>query len=105
MKLYSVITIESAPSPEERQRLAGKRTVAICTKIENAKEIVEKNVGDIFETSYTYAVIVEVESDLLYGGLALPYPELWYQWEGDVETGRYVAIEKPVEYERIVISF
>lgn len=105
MKLYSVITIVQGWPSEEAQKYGGSRTVIICTTLEIAEEVVLKNVGDIYETSYTYAVIVEFEADRLYGGLVTQNKEVWYRWEGDSETGKYIPCGKPEEYEQVLFSF
>ena len=115
MKLYSVITIVRGWPSEESQKSGGTRTVIICTTFENAEEVVLKNVGYIFETSYTYAVIVEFEADTLYGvgfeadklygGLSASNKEVWYRWVGNSETGKYIPCDKPEEYKNTIFSF
>ena len=103
MLLYSVTTIVPGWPSKEADRYGGKRTPVICTSLDLAKDIVENNRGDIFETTYRYAVIVTVFPDVLYGGVMEDeYAEYWYIWEGDYQTGRYVPSEKPEEYQRAV---
>ena len=105
MKLYSVITIVPGWPSAESEKFGGIRTVAICTSVERAKEIVEGNLGDIFETSYRFVVIVEFESDALYGGLGSRNNEWWYVWQEDSEDGKYYPASKPVEYSRVIFTF
>ncbi|MES3004931.1 MAG: hypothetical protein V4690_02345 [Patescibacteria group bacterium] len=105
MKLYSVITIvQGWPSPAA-ERFGGARTVAICTDLQQAKKVVEENIGDIFEKSYDFALVVEFEANQLYGGLDTEAAQYWYQWEGDSETGKYVPIDQPNEYQKVLFSF
>ncbi len=101
--LFSVTTIVPGWPSEESRRFGGKRTPIICTSLEIAKDVIERNVGDIFETTYRYAVITTIFPDVLYSYRGQEeYKEYWYVWEGDYETGKYVPCEKPKEYEKIV---
>jgi len=105
LKLYSVITIVPGwPSPET-ERQGGSRTVAICTSLERAKQIIERNEGDILEGSYGFALVVEFDADHLYGGNLSIGNQHWYQWAGDSEKGKYVPTTPPMEYQRILFSF
>lgn len=67
------------------------RSVAWFTELSEATQCVVKNWGDIFETSYTYAVIETLAEGL--------YPKVeaehWFEWIGDREKGGYQACEKP----------
>lgn len=101
MKLYTVTTIVEGWPSEESKKYGGLRTVVVCTSLERAKEIVENNEFDIFETSYTYAVIALIEADELYGGFNEREEEVWYKWEGDGETGKYLPSAKPEEYKNV----
>ncbi len=88
-RLYTVTTMAASA------RYGGTRTVAVCSTFEHAKEMVEKNQGDINETSYDFAIIEAVAVDWLYYILNESY---WYVWEGDHETGGYQPIEIPEAY-------
>ena len=92
-RIYTVSTIAESPS------YGGTRTVAACGSFAQAEEIILGNYGDIFETSYGFAVIEEVELDLLYGGF--DHQQWWYAWLGDAQTGGYRPIKTPAEYEHI----
>lgn len=94
VRLYTVTTIAPiAPSA----RYGGTRTPVVCSTFESAKSIVEKNKGDIFETTYRLAVIEAVVADWLYGGTL--DEQYWYVWKGDYESGGYVPIERPKQFE------
>jgi len=97
VRLYSVTTLASS------ERYGGKRTVAVCTSFERAKQMVEENEGDIFELSYCLAVIEGIAADCLYGGTpwALENEQYWYVWKGD-QDGSYRAIEVPAAYENCI---
>lgn len=81
----------------KNKRCGGTRTVAICATFERAREIVEKNEGDIWELSYNLVVIEAVLPDALYGGS--PSDETyWYRWER--KARRYNPIETPPGFEQ-----
>lgn len=96
MKLYTVTTI--APSGPS---YGGTRLVAICTQEQAAESMILRNACDMFETSYTYAIIEEVESDAMYGAVGLDNAR-WYKWAGTYETGRYLPCETPKEFLRTI---
>ena len=102
--LYAVTTIVPGWPSEISKRYGGKRTPVICTSLRRAKQIVENNEGDIFETTYGYAVIDKVLPNALYsfsGSAEEGYKEWWYEWEGTYKEGKYVPCSKPPEYSRI----
>jgi hypothetical protein len=90
--LYAVTTIA-----QRGAGYGGTRLVAICLTEERAREIIENNEGDIFETSYTWAVIEKVTPDTLYGGLEHFGSAKWYEWEGTCDDGKYVPLAGPTE--------
>jgi hypothetical protein len=94
VRLYTVTTIASS------ERFGGTRTVTVCDKFEQAKEIIENNHGDIYECSYSLAVIDTFVAGWLYHYLDEQY---WYRWVRDADGvyGSYKAIERPVEYYNI----
>jgi hypothetical protein len=101
MILYTVTTLERDYPQRGKGKRGDLRTPVICTTLERARDIVESNSMDIYETSYTYAVIESVVADEIYPH-AEPYVVLWYKWEGSYEEGRYVPIEAPEAFERVV---
>lgn len=103
MKLYTVTTVreEKAISKSDKEYMATHpRCVGVFSSLEKAKEVVEENIGDIFEYWYRWAVIEVIEVDYLYGGF--DREEYWYEWQGDGQTGRYISIEKPADWKNIV---
>lgn len=71
------------------------RTPGFFLTLEDAKECVEENWGDIHETGYDH-VVIEKMPEGLYGGITIGNnKEWWYKWEGDRDEGKYVEIEKP----------
>jgi hypothetical protein len=92
-RLYSVTTVAASP------RFGDTTTPAVCTTFRRAQEIVEENEGDIYETSYKLVVIEAFIANVLYGSSV--NEQYWYVWEGSVETGKYVAIERPAAYSMI----
>jgi len=97
-RYYSVTTIARNAS------FGGTRTVVICDSFEAAKEIVEKNRGDIFETSYMLAVIEAIAINRLYFYFTTENgsEQYWYRWAGDYMRGKYEPIEVPKPYAMIV---
>jgi hypothetical protein len=93
LRLYTVTTVASSP------RYGGTRTVVVCSSFERAKEIVEKNLGDIYECSYQLAVIEGTIADWLYYPLDEQYWFVWQADEKDSRVGAYYAIERPEAYE------
>lgn len=92
VRLYTVTTIAASAA------YGGTRTVVVCDSFDRAREIVEKNEGDIWESSYMLAVIEPVAVNWLYH-----YFEgevYWYRY--DVEKERYEVVEIPPGYENIV---
>jgi hypothetical protein len=89
--LYAITTVASfLPRP----------CVAICNTFERAKEIVERNEGDIFEYAYSLVVIEAVEADRLNGTTGL-LEQYWYVWRGTPEDGSYRPIHCPEAYEHM----
>ena len=82
--IFFITTIEVI---EEGQKAFTWRTPGFRYSLEEAKEVVEENMCDIFEYCYKYAVIEELEPYL--------YPERkgvwWYKW--DKEKEQYLPIE------------
>jgi len=84
-RLYTVTTIASSA------RYGGVRTPVICDSFARAKEIIESNEGDIWETTYNLIVVEGILPNMLYGGdLQERY---WYKY--DHEAGAYRPIECP----------
>jgi len=94
-KLYFVATIRKV----DKFGVSGSRTVGYFRTLQEAKDCIAQNWGDIYEDGYyPYAVIEGVEPGL--------YPttldSIWYKWEGDFETGGYKTIEKPLELKSVI---
>lgn len=87
--LWAITTIA------ESRLYGGTRSPAIYTSFEQARDAIETNLGDIFETTYCLALIEPIIPNCLYGSHG---PVLWYMWVGDYETGGYQAIEEPPGY-------
>jgi hypothetical protein len=66
------------------------RCVGYKHKLENAKELVFDNYGDIYETNGKHVVIEEVLE-----GLYNIETEHWFEWIGDYKNGKYIECEKP----------
>lgn len=71
------------------------RTPGFRYSLEEAKEVIEKNMCDIFEYCYEYAVIEELEPYL--------YPERksvwWYKWDNEKE--QYCLVENDATIETL----
>ena len=83
-ELYAVITVA------KNLAYGGCRIPVVCNHLDRAREIIEKNEGDIWECSYDFAVIQSVSVNHLYE-IGKMY---WYHWN-DLHN-RYEAIE-PLE--------
>lgn len=94
-RIYAITTYAASA------RYGGKRTVGVFDW-RMAKRIVEKNAGDIFETTYRLAVIEGLFKNWLYGGHGYIEEAYWYLWVGDYETGKYHAISTPPQFEGAV---
>lgn len=102
MILFSVTTLIALRCEPDDRRL-----VAVCTSLEHAQGIVERNEFDIHEMEYRYCVIEELDSDIAYGigesGLGRQW---WYEWNGpngwdQLPEHRYVTIPQPPEVSQI----
>lgn len=87
-----LITVFDKCEPDERwgYKLGCRRSVGFRWTLEDAIETVETNMCDIWEYSYDYACIEELNSAL--------YPwadERWF-FKFDRESGRYKQIDEPV---------
>ena len=111
-KIFTVTTLELENLTyglKDKGELTGETATILTTKrsrivgwypeLKDAKLIPELNCGDVYEVGhYPWIVIEEVEPGL--------YPdiinELWFKWEGDVETGIYKPTDKPKEFDSVV---
>lgn len=66
-----------------------KRIVAICDTYNEAIDIVEYNIGDIWETVYDFACIEELELNEIY-----PCASKHYLFKFNKEDGKYYVINK-----------
>lgn len=84
---HNVFFITTIDVADKENKTFTWRTPGFRYSLEDAKEVVEKNMCDIFEYCYKYAVIEELEPYL--------YPERrnvwWYKW--DKEKEQYCPIE------------
>jgi len=91
--VFTITTIASS------QRYGGTRTPIICSSFERAKEYVENNYGDLFECSYSLAVIEVIALDHLYNGDIKD--SYWYKW---IDDDGYRAIETPEAYKDVTFQ-
>ncbi len=68
------------------------RTVGWYPNKQSAMDCIQENRGDIFETTYTYAVVEE----LPWGLYPKPASEVWFKWSH--ELGSYQPCERPSEF-------
>ena len=84
---HNVFFITTIDVIEKENKAFTWRTPGFRYSLEEAKEVVEKNMCDIFEYCYEYAVIEELEPYL--------YPERknvwWYKWDNEKE--KYCPVE------------
>lgn len=85
--IFTVTTI--APS----QRYGGTRTPMVCSSFDVAREYIENNIGDLYEYSYSLAVIEIIVVDHLYNGDIKD--SYWYKW---IDKIGYQAIETPESF-------
>jgi len=83
---------------------AGTRCVGFFHTLEEAKDVVIYNRGDINEDNYyPYCVIEEVEAGLYRPAIK----EYWYKWSkiyktADIVQTQYTPIEKPKKFSNII---
>lgn len=88
-RIYTVTTLHFSDQMYGRS----PRTVAWYPSLETAQQSVVDNWGDIWETTYRYAVIEELEPGLYPRVVA----EHWYEWIED----RYRPCAKPTQLEGV----
>ena len=71
------------------KKFSYSRTVGYFKDLNKAKEIVENNCYDLFETFYDYAVIEEVPE----GIYPLYENQVWYKW--NLKENKYEECERP----------
>jgi hypothetical protein len=71
------------------------RTVGWFADLATAQKCILENWGDIFETTYTYALIEKIPPGL-YASVIDSYSQWWFEWQGKAE-GAYVARETAPE--------
>ena len=86
-----LITTFSKLEPDERwgYNLGYTRSVGFRHTFESAREVVETNMCDIWEYSYDYACIEELDPCLY------PYAENRWFYKYNKEKGGYEAIDEP----------
>lgn len=87
-----LITVFDKCEPDERwgYKLGSTRSVGFRWTLEDAMETVETNMGDIWEYSYDYACIEELN------GALYPWAEERWFFKYDRKSGRYKQIDEPV---------
>lgn len=87
-----LITVFDKCEPDERwgYKLGCTRSVGFRWTLEDAIETVETNMCDIWEYSYDYACIEELN------GALYPWAEERWFFKFDRESGRYKQIDEPV---------
>ena len=95
MKIYLIATIRDIiENQPECSRVPG-----YFEDLDTAKKCIEENWGDLYEDGYyKYAVIEDVEPGLYKSSESDP---IFYKWEGDSKTGKYVEIKRPVEFDHL----
>ncbi len=86
-RLFSLTTLAAS------ERYGGKRCVAIYDDFQKAQRAVFENHGDIFEYSYTLAVIEPIYANVLYSYSARAY---WFRWSKKKKG--YEPIQTPERY-------
>ena len=103
MKIYLIATIKDIQSATEAKKadtygiaeIEESRTIGYFLTLEDAKRVVKKNICDIHEDYYRYAVIEEVEQGLY---SSTESKSFWYRWT----TRGYRRIQKPSQISQIV---
>lgn len=98
--IYHSYRKRTSPNQKKYLTIISKRTWGWYPDIEQAKEALEKNYGDLYEGEYQYGVIEEVPMGVMWGGGETK--EWWYKWKGSWEKGKFQSCEKPDEYKNII---
>lgn len=101
MVVFAVTSLESRV-PSGKRMFRSKATRSYHTSLQEARERVESNELDMFETSFVYAVIESIEIDHPCPVVSDEYRQWWYMWEGDQETGKFVVCQVPEVFKQIV---
>lgn len=92
---HNVFFITTIDVADKENKTFTWRTPGFRYSLEDAKAVVEKNMCDIFEYCYKYAVIEELEPYL--------YPERknvwWYKWDNEKE--QYCLVENDATIETL----
>lgn len=102
MYLYTITTIQPGNSDKPEEKYGHRRTPGVCSSLKTAKLLVEKNAGDIFETTNELAVIEKIYVNCVYPIVEKGRTQWWYRWEGDYDTGKYVPCQTPEIYKRSI---
>lgn len=87
--IYLITVFSKCEKVKGTLKIGSSRTVGFRHDLEIAKETVTTNMGDIWEYSYDYAIIEEVEPAL--------YPDCRNRWfyKFNLETKQYEEINEP----------
>lgn len=94
-KVYTVCTVQVVNGEYE-----GARLVGLFTEQAAAVARIECNACDIYEGGYRYAVVEMVRLNVLYPA-STEEPVLWYEWQGDKESGGYKSVPCPKQLQRM----
>lgn len=87
-KVYFVATARKC----DKYGFEGTRVVGYFLNVEDARKCIEENWGDIYEDGYyKYAFIEGIAPGLYETCLDTEF----YEWNGDIKTGKYQKIERP----------
>lgn len=112
MKVYAVGCLQIDTNPEAKQTIKQQRLWSLYARFEDAEKCILENHGDIFEYSFTHALIEEVlviDPNLPYKeGESAEYPpkEWWYQADYSVITEDHrdplvTKVDKPKCLDRV----
>ncbi len=99
MKLYFIATFEGVQTKANSPNYdPDKRVAGYFLDLEEAKQCVEQNWGDLYEDGYyKYAVIEDVEPGLYRSAHSKP---IFYKWVGGIDDGGYKKTRRPKYWKR-----
>lgn len=99
MKLYFIATFEGVQTKANSPNYdPDKRVAGYFLDLEEAKQCVEQNWGDLYEDGYyKYAVIEDVELGLYQ---SVNPKSIFYKWVGDIGGAGYKKTRRPKYWKR-----